>query len=119
MIVAKNKLRIPSWRIDLETAQELTGNETHVGVRAYHLREALPNEMQNCFLCKVKRTQSEPFRIHEHLLPLIETNAETNTEELFPLIRFASNAEGTLVIEEQTETIRRFHIPPDCVMPLV
>ncbi|MDR3198233.1 MAG: ATP-binding cassette domain-containing protein [Planctomycetaceae bacterium] len=118
VIAGKNRLRIPSWGIELETAQELVGNETHVGVRAYHIRDALPDEERNCFCCKVERTQSEPFRIQEHLFPVTATCMEINNKKSLPLIRFVPNTTGPQVIGYLNEEIRRFHIPPDCVMPL-
>jgi molybdate transport system ATP-binding protein len=108
------QVRIPMGDLELTTSREVLETHTHIGIRAHHIREALPVDTVNCFECLVERQQSEPFRINEHLFIL----PDGMTNKTAPLIRYISGSVGPQLVGELCREVKRFHISPQDVVLL-
>ncbi|MDR2169773.1 MAG: ATP-binding cassette domain-containing protein [Planctomycetaceae bacterium] len=119
-----NLADVEDWGLRIHTETKTPKDNFFVGIRAHHIREALPNEQKNCFDFNVERKQSEPFRIKEILTAITENNITKNTNSKIinktkiPLIRFISGSQDPIFPNQEFQTTKRLCIPPKHIMIL-
>ncbi len=66
---------VPDWGVTLMTKDAVPDGLTHAGIRAHHIRPALPGETVNCFEFSVDHRSESPFFSTEYVTALTGENA--------------------------------------------
>jgi molybdate transport system ATP-binding protein len=110
----QNEIFVPDWGLTLQTKQETFPGLKYAAIRAHHIREAAPDDQENCFEFTAISKQNEPFRVQE-LLTLYHDGEMPVT----PLIRFISGGDSSsLLLHDSTPVVKRYCIPAEYIMLL-
>jgi molybdate transport system ATP-binding protein len=77
------------WNLSLTTAIPVSGDITHVGIRAHHIRHPRPGETENCFTFSVSTSEDRPFSRSEYIshtggVPLVRITEDENGRPFHP-----------------------------------